>query len=360
MKKSTYLQPEVPRLGDLTLDQKIAQMLLVGFRGFTLDSDNPIIKDLKDQHVGGIILFDYDVVLKSYERNIKSPEQLSILMQQIYSHMGMATFVSIDQEGGTVNRLKPEYGFEATRTHVELGRIDDTNETYIEGQKIARMLKLYGINLNFAPCLDLAINKQNKAIYGRDRTFSDQPESVAAHGEAYIRGHKSEGVLTCPKHFPGHGSSLDDTHLGMADVTDSWQPFEMYPYEHIIGQGICDMIMTTHIFNRKLDETYPATMSAKIMQGILRDKLGYEGVIISDDLQMNAIRHHFGLEDAVRQTILAGVDILAFGNNLAFEPDIASRCIRIVKDFLDQGIIDEERINTSVERILQRKITGIF
>lgn len=360
MKNSAFIQPEVPELSDLSLDQKIAQMLLVGFRGFQLESDNPILQDLRDHHVGGIILFDYDVVFKSYERNIKSPEQLSLLMQQLYENMGMSTFVSIDQEGGTVNRLKPEYGFESTRTHVELGRIDDLNETNAEGRKIARMLKSYGINLNFAPCLDLAINKQNKAIYGRDRTFSDQPEVVAAHGEAYIRGHKSEGVLTCPKHFPGHGSSLEDTHIGMADVTDSWQSFEMYPYEHIIQQGLCDMIMTTHIFNRKLDEGYPATMSAKIMQGILREKLGYEGVIISDDLQMNAIRNHFGLEDAVRQTILAGVDILAFGNNLAFEPDIVPRSIRIIKDGLDEGIIDEQRIDTSVARILERKRTGIF
>lgn len=120
------------------------------------------------------------------------------------------------------------------------------------------------------------------------------------------------------------------------------------------------MIMTTHIFNRNLDPDYPATMSARIMNGILRDRLGYKGVIISDDMQMHAITHHFGLKDAIRQTLLAGVDILAFGNNLAFEPNVAQTSIHIIKDLLDDGVIGEDRIDTSVERILERKRTGIF
>jgi beta-N-acetylhexosaminidase len=350
-----YKQPALPKLSDLSIDQKIAQMLLIGFRGFEITPDNPIVNDIRKLEIGGIILFDYDVVLKSYDRNVRSPEQLSHLMGQLYALFPAATFVSIDQEGGTVNRLKPEYGFEPTFSHKELGEKDDVDFTRKHSRQIAKMLKKYGININFAPCLDLGINKENKAIYLRNRTFSDVPEKVALHGAAYIEGHREEGVLTCVKHFPGHGSSLADTHLGMADVTDSWQSFEMHPYEHIIAEGLCDMVMTTHIFNRTLDDVYPATMSARIMQGILRDKLGYKDVIISDDLQMQAITNHFGLEQAVEQTILAGVDILAIGNNLVFEPDVATRCIVIVKDLLDKGILDEARIDQSVERILRMK-----
>jgi len=355
-----FKQPEVPQLTDLTIDQKIAQMLLIGFRGYEVDSAHPIVKDLVERHIGGVILFDYDVVLKAFDRNIKSPEQLMTLNRQLYGYMPFATFLSIDQEGGTVNRLKPEYGFDSTRSHVELGRLDDLDVTYQEGKKIAEMLKHYGINLNFAPCLDLAINKENKAIYGRQRTFSEDPQQVALHGEAYIRAHRDVGVLTCPKHFPGHGSSLADTHLGMADVTDTWQHFEMHPYKYLMDHDLVDMVMTTHIFNRKLDHIYPATMSANIMQGLLRNELGYDGVIISDDLQMHAITHHFGLEDAIKQTLLAGVDILAFGNNLAFEPDVATQSIAIIKGYLDDGTLTESRIDESVERILHRKRTGIF
>jgi beta-N-acetylhexosaminidase len=345
----------LPRRDELTLDQKIAQMLLVGFRGYYLDEHNPVIGDLRDLYVGGVILFDYDVVKKAHDRNISSPAQLLRLTEQLRSHMALPTFVSIDQEGGTVNRLKPDYGFKNTISHRELGEQNDLLQTEQQGRHIAAMLREYGINLNFAPCLDLAINKQNKAIYGRDRTFSENPETAAQHAAAYIRGHRAEGVLTCVKHFPGHGSSLADTHLGVADVTDSWSPAEVYPYQYLLDNGLIDMVMTTHIFNRNLDERYPATLSRAIMQGILRDTMGYDGVIISDDLQMQAIADHFGYEQVVELALLAGLDILAIGNNLAWEPDIAQRTIGIVKDLLDRGVIDEARIDRSVDRILQRK-----
>lgn len=347
----------LPKRSDLTLDQKIAQMLLVGFRGYHLDADNPIIRDLRDLHIGGVILFDYDVIKKAHDRNINSPAQLLRLTDALRTHMSIPTFVSIDQEGGTVNRLKPEYGFQATRSHRELGELDNLADTEQQGRHIAGLLREFGINLNFAPCLDLAINKENKAIYGRDRTFSEDPMRAAEHAAAYIRGHRSEGVLTCVKHFPGHGSSLADTHLGVADVTDTWSTAEVYPYEYLLEHGLIDMVMTTHIFNRNLDAHYPATLSRAIMQGMLRDTMGYQGVIISDDLQMQAISNHFGYEQVVELALLAGLDILAIGNNLAWEPDIASSTIRIIKNLLDKGVIDEVRIDQSVERILQRKLS---
>jgi beta-N-acetylhexosaminidase len=346
---------DLPKLSELTLDQKIAQMMLVGFRGFQLDDDNPLIDDLRNAMVGGIILFDYDVLKRSHERNIKSPAQLEKLMSQIYSHLQVPTFISIDQEGGTVNRLKPDYGFPHSYSHKELGEEDDVVHTEKHGQHIAQVLRSYGINLNFAPCVDLGINKENKAIYGRNRTFSDDPFNVTAHARAYIQGHKKEGVLTALKHFPGHGSSLADTHLGMANVTESWSQKETIPYEVLINEGLCDMVMTTHIFNQNLDPEYPATLSRQVITGMLRDKLQFEGVIISDDLQMQAITDHFGLDKVVELALIAGVDVLAFGNNLAWEPDIVARCTRIVKELLESERITEQRIDASVERILSLK-----
>jgi beta-N-acetylhexosaminidase len=345
----------LPELSDLSIDQKLAQMLLVGFRGMQLDDDNPILSDIKEHQVGGVIIFDYDVVKKSHERNVKSPEQLRVLMQQFYDALRVPTFLSIDQEGGTVNRLKPENGFPETLSHKELGERNNLDETRKQGVHIAKLLEQYGINLNFSPCIDLGINKENKAIYGRNRTFSDEPEGVTNHARAYIEGHHEVGIMTTLKHFPGHGSSLADTHLGMADVTETWSPEEMIPYERLISEGMCDMVMTTHIFNGQLDPGVPATLSASVMQGILRDTMKYEGVIISDDLQMQAITDYFGLEKVVELALLAGVDILAFGNNLAFEPDVVSKSIRIIKELMDKGIIDEARINASVKRILSLK-----
>lgn len=345
----------LPKISDLTLEQKIAQMLLVGFRGLEIKSDNPIINDLKNLQVGGIILFDYDVVEKSYRRNITSPEQLMEFMTQLYSHIQIPTIVSIDQEGGTVNRLKPENGFPETYSHKDLGARDDLSETETHGEKIASILKEYGINTNFAPCVDLGINKENKAIYLRNRTFSEDSDKVTNHARAYIRGHHKQGVLTVLKHFPGHGSSLADTHLGMADVTETWSPDEMKPYEVLISEGMCDMVMSTHIFNGQLDDKYPATLSEKIMKGMLREKLGFEGVIISDDLQMQAITDYFGVEKVIELALLADIDILAFGNNLVFEPDIAERSIAIIMNLIQKGVIDEERINKSVSRIFKLK-----
>lgn len=346
---------DLPKTEDLTIDQKIAQMMLVGFRGTRLDEDNPVVSDIKRYQVGGIILFDYDVVKKSYGRNITSPDQLRSLMHQFYQILEMPTFLSIDQEGGTVNRLKPEYGFPQTRSHKELGEINHLDTTYQEGRHIAGLLKDYGLNLNFAPCIDLGINKENKAIYGRDRTFSDQAETVTDHAREYIKAHRDVGVMTALKHFPGHGSSLADTHLGMADVTETWSPEEVVPYEKLIAEGLCDMVMTTHIFNGQLDTNVPATLSPKIMQGMLRDTMKYDGVIISDDLQMQAITDYFGLEKVVELALLAGVDVLAFGNNLAYEPDVVPRTIRVVNDLLDRDVIQEDRLNTSVNRILSLK-----
>jgi beta-N-acetylhexosaminidase len=350
---------DLPSLSDLTLDQKIAQMMLVGFRGFQLEDDNPLIRDLREHMVGGIILFDYDVLKRSHERNISTPAQLEKLMSQIYSHLQVSTFISIDQEGGTVNRLKPEYGFPHSYSHKELGEEDDVVHTEKHGQHIAQVLRSYGINLNFAPCVDLGINKENKAIYGRNRTFSEDPFNVTAHARAYINGHRKEGVLTALKHFPGHGSSLADTHLGMADVTDTWSQKETIPYEILINEGLCEMVMTTHIFNRNLDPKFPGTLSRAVISGMLREKLNFEGVIISDDLQMQAITNHFGLDSVVELALIAGVDILAFGNNLAWEPDIVERCTRIVKELLDAGTITEERLDTSVKRILSLKKTRL-
>ncbi|MCC5924990.1 MAG: glycoside hydrolase family 3 protein [Bacteroidetes bacterium] len=346
---------ELPELSDLSIDQKLAQMLLVGFRGMELDSDNPIYHDIVKHEVGGIILFDYDVLKKSHDRNIASPGQLRSLMQQFYQILRVPTFLSIDQEGGTVNRLKPENGFPETLSHKSLGQLDNLDATREQGKHIAGLLKAYGLNLNFAPCVDLGINKENKAIYGRDRTFSDQPDRVTNHARAYIEGHQEIGVMTALKHFPGHGSSLADTHLGMADVTETWSPEEMIPYERLIAEGLCDMVMTTHIFNGQLDPNVPATLSASIMQGILRESMKYDGVIISDDLQMQAITDYFGLDNVIELALQAGVDILAFGNNLAYEPDVVSRSIHTMKNLLDKGVIDELRINASVKRILKLK-----
>lgn len=337
-------------------------MLLVGFRGTTIEPDSTVIPDIKDSLVGGIIYFDRDMIIRDLPyRNIQSPKQVTQLSEQLQKLSGIPLFVSIDQEGGKVNRLKPEYGFPATKSHKELGDENDEQGTFEHSRLIAKTLKDAGINLNFAPCLDLGINPLNTVIYKKERYFSANPAEVGKHGSAYIRGHVSEGVLATVKHFPGHGSSMADTHLSMADVTDTWQESEIEPYHRIISEGTCSVIMVSHVFNRNLDPDWPSTLSEKIITGILREKMGFDGVIISDDMQMQAIHANYGLETAILQGIKAGIDIFCFGNNTVYEPESTAKIFSIIKEAILDGSLPEERIDASFNRIMKaKKLVGII
>ncbi len=334
-----------------TLTEKIGQMIQAGFRGFTIENNNPVVGDIKKYKIGWVVLFDYDDVTKTFRRNIRSPEQLKALTQSLRDYCPHTFIISIDQEGGIVNRLKPAYGFPETYSHKYLGEMNDADFTYRHASLIAKTLKEHGIGLNLAPVLDLALNKENKIIYGKERCFSHDPEKVSGHAREYIRAHRKHGVLTAVKHFPGHGSSTGDTHLGMVDVTDTWSEAELIPYRTLIDENMIDMIMTTHVFNRNLDPDYPATLSRKIITGILRERLGYDGVVMTDDLQMRAIKDHFGLEQSIELALNAGADIINVGNNMEYNEDICERIAGIMTGLVENNKISEDRINESVERI---------
>ncbi len=338
-----------------TLEEKIGQMLLVGFRGTAFSEHSTIYHDIVNHHIGSVILFDFDVQSGKPGRNITSPTQLKKLTDDLHAISKTPLFISIDQEGGVVNRLKPEMGFPPSLSHQEIGKHDNRTFTYDQASRIAETLRQLGINLNFAPCIDINVNPDNPIIAGKERSFSSDPQKVATHAKAFLQAHHDRGIIGCAKHFPGHGSSKDDTHLGMADVTDTWTEDELIPYRHLISAGLCEMIMTTHIINRNLDPDKPATLSNRILNGMLRNQLGYDGVIISDDLEMGAISKHFGLKDAVESAILAGVDILTFGKNIASEPADTSHVISIIKDMLEKELIDEKRIDESYERVMRLK-----
>lgn len=330
-------------------------MLLIGFRGLQIDTNNPIYSDIKNSGIGGVILFDYDVILKKSGRNIESPEQLRSLINSLQEIAETPLFISVDQEGGNVNRLKPELGFPATYSHKKLGIIDDPDFTYQHAAVIAKTLADLGFNLNFAPVVDLNINPENPIIGKKERSFSDDPQKVIRHAAVFIKAHRDNKIIATLKHFPGHGSSKQDTHLGMADVTDSWMEKELNPYKNLIKRDLVDMIMTTHIFNANLDRKYPATLSKPIQTGLLREKIGYRGVLVSDDLQMKAIADHFTLEDTIRLVINAGVDILVFGNNTSYQPELTPKIIDIIYHQVQNGIIPEARIEESFLRIMNLK-----
>ncbi len=332
-------------------------MIQTGFRGFTLDENDPVIAGIKKHKTGWIVLFDYDDVTGTYKRNIRSPDQLQSLTRSLREHLPHSFHISVDQEGGIVNRLKPAYGFPETYSHKFLGEMIDSSFTFRHASLIAKTLKENGITLNLAPVLDLAVNKENKIIYGKERCFNADPEIVTEHAREYIRAHHNYEILTAVKHFPGHGSSSDDTHLGMVDVTGTWTEAELFPYQQLIQEGMIDMIMTTHVFNKNLDPEYPATLSKNILSGILRDRLGYEGVIMTDDLQMHAIKDHFGLNYAIELALNAGADIINIGNNMEYREDICDTIVNIITGLVRNKKVSEDRINESysrVQKVLQK------
>ncbi|MGE5138242.1 MAG: glycoside hydrolase family 3 protein [Rudaea sp.] len=342
---------------EISLADKIAQMVLVGFRGLTIADGTPTASDLAERRIGGVVLFDVDLPLDSPVRNIQSPQQLRALTAQLQERAARPLLISVDQEGGRVARLNPAHGFPATMSEQSLGKLNDLVKTRENAETIARMLASAGINLNLAPVVDLNVNPQNPVIGQLERSFSADPTIVTSHALEEIRAHHKYGVLTTLKHFPGHGSSRADSHRGFVDVTNTWSQVELEPYRRIIAAGEADAIMTAHIFNARLDPDVPATLSRRIITGILREELAYDGVVISDDMQMGAISQYYGLETAVEKAINAGVDILAVANNQPFQydPAAAERVIAIIEKLVAGGRITRDRIDQSYGRIMRMK-----
>lgn len=351
---NSYCQP-ADTLQDIPLDEKIGAMLLVGFRGTSVTDTNHIVRDITEHHLGGVILFDYDVPSSSPVRNVESPKQLKTLTQNIQALADDSLIISIDQEGGQVARLKPKLGFPHTVSAQYLGTTNDTDTTQYYARQTAEMLNKLGINMNFAPVVDLNVNPNNPVIGQLERSFSADPATVTKHASTYIQTLKDHHILSVIKHFPGHGSSKKDSHLGVVDVTKTWSKKELIPYRNLIQNDMVDAIMTAHIFNRKIDPDYPATLSKPTINGLLRNKLGYDGVVISDDLMMGAIRNEYGLKTTIEKAINAGVDILTFANNSVYNPNIVPEAHKIIKELLEEGTISQQQINTSYQRIMELK-----
>lgn len=338
------------------LKEKIAQMLMVGFRGTELTEDNHIYSDIKDLKIGGVILFEYDAPTKTRPRNVESEAQITKLVADMQAIADTKLLISIDQEGGKVNRLKENYGFPPTVSAQYLGEVNKPDTTALWADRTAELLYRMGINLNFAPSVDVNINPENPVIGKIERSFSSDPNTVAENARIWVVEHKKCGVISSLKHFPGHGSSKTDTHLGLTDVTDTWTEDELIPYKALISEGLCDMVMTSHVFNSKLDPDYPATMSKAILTGLLRDKLGYNGVIVTDDMAMGAIVEHYSFEEALEKTVNAGADILILSNNgKEYDPEVAKKAIDIIYKLIDEGKVEKQTIENAYNRIVTLK-----
>ncbi|MFZ5797097.1 MAG: beta-N-acetylhexosaminidase [Desulfobulbus sp.] len=340
-------------------DLELGQLFLMGFAGTEVDSAHHVVEDISRHGLGGVILFDRD--LHGARRNIESPGQLRKLTATLQAHARTPLFIAVDQEGGRVCRLKEEDGFPPTVPAKLLGDRDDPEETGRHAEQMAAMLAECGINMNMAPVVDLDLNPANPIIGRFQRSFGSEAGPVVRHASAVIAAHHRHNIACCLKHFPGHGSAAADSHQGFVDTTEPWQAVELEPYRQLFDTGFADSVMTAHVVNRRLDPTgLPATLSPLVLEGLLRERLGFAGVIMSDDLQMRAISDQWSYAEAVQKSLLAGVDLIIVCNVLAWEENAVAGGIRAVEDLLAAGRISEQRLRDSLRRIaiLKQKIGG--
>ncbi len=336
---------------EYSLEEKIGQMVMSGFAGYELHENTTVFKAIKKYHLGNVWLTDSP----AKEGNIKSADQLKTLIDGLNTMSGLPLLVAIDAEGGRVIRLKEEYGFPATFSAERIGRMDNPKQTFAEAQKIAILLRSLGININLAPVVDLAINPHNPSLANKERCFSDQPEIVYKHARAVIEAHHTQGVLCCLKHFPGHGSTAEDSHLGFVDASKTWSRTELEPYIRLLKDSLVDAIIPAHILINQMEPVHPATLSGNIINGLLRAEMGYDGLVISDDLLMGAIRQNYSQTEAIELAVNAGVDILLYSKMEQDGVNIAIEAIKKLKYLCEKGRIPSERIEQSFRRILRLK-----
>ncbi|MGH7353470.1 MAG: glycoside hydrolase family 3 N-terminal domain-containing protein [Candidatus Rokuibacteriota bacterium] len=328
-------------------ETRLGQLLLVGFGGVALSDNAELERLLCGAKVAGVIVFG---------RNIESPEQLRRLTGDAAARAlgctGRPLLVAVDAEGGRVMRLGPAAGYTATLSARDLGDANDLALTELEARRMGAMLREAGINWNLAPVVDVGYNPANPVIVGQGRSFSANPRWVAAQARAFITGMHAEGVLTALKHFPGHGSSRTDSHQGFVDVTDTANAeVELAPYRILVAEGPVDSVMTAHVFNRLVDPRYPATLSPNTIGRLLREDVGWKGLVVSDDLRMAAIQQRYGIERAVVLALGAGVDVLLIAEDrLSDGRSAAEVALGAIRRALARGDLDLDRIESALAR----------
>lgn len=336
----------------MSLRKKIAQMLVMGFSGCTIDDQSPVKIWLMNEGLGGVLLFDKDLATGQQGKNLRDQAQIKALTAQLKacSSSDLPLFVALDYEGGAVDRLKHIPGCRPTITPAQQACLAEKDFDK-EIRQMAILLRDLGFNLDFAPVVDINLVEAAGIIGRLERSFSKDPRKVSALARRFIDVFHQESMYCAYKHFPGHGSASGDTHTDFVDVSDSWQASELEPYRHLQAQDAKKMmIMTAHVINRNLDASgLPASLSHRILTGILRKELGFEGVIISDDLQMQAIASHYSLKESLALTLNAGADMLIFGNQLGNVT--ATEVIDCIENLVLEEVIPVTRIDEAYARI---------
>lgn len=320
------------------LEKKLAQMFIVGLPGTELDSESQDF--LTEMQPGGVIFFGH---------NYESLALLSEMCSEIQRvKETLPFFVAVDHEGGRVQRFKKPF------THfpepVTIGEIGSPKLAFLVAEVMARELSAVGVNLNFHPLCDILTRPSNPVI-GK-RSFGADEELVSKMASAMVRGFLAAGLISCVKHFPGHGDTTVDSHFDLPIVKRSWEDLkerEIKPFVKAIRSRV-DVIMTAHILNPLIDEKYPATLSKKTITDLLRKELRYQRLVITDDMQMKAIEKGYGAEEAVGLAIEAGCDVLLYRDR-----ETGRKAMMAALDLLARGKISEARVEESYARIVETK-----
>ncbi len=337
-----------PTSDPAALRRAIARMLVVGFRGLQIRPTDPITKAIQ-AGLGGVILFDHDRITST--RNIASPAQLAALTAALRAAAPGRLLIAIDQEGGRISRLQSAKGFPTTQSEAEVGATGDPEAALAFGRAMGDTMAAGGIDFDLAPVVDVNVNPKNPAIGALGRSFSADPAVVAAMAEAEIRGLHEAGIRSAIKHFPGLGSASANSDLDRVDVTRTWSEAELVPFETLISLRLPDAVMTGHIVNDTIDPGVPASLSPATVTGLLRERLGWTGAVITDDLGAAAITLLHKQPEAVALAIEAGNDLLLFANQTVYVPDLAERLVDTIVKLVASGRISEARIAESVDRI---------
>lgn len=329
------------QIANMTLDEKIGQMVIVGLDGTSMKQrDKEMIETYR---VGGFIL---------YKDNMRDADQILSLLNQLKEENQenqIPLWLSLDQEGGKVNRMPAE--FTKFPPAAEVGKVDNIDYTKQIGEAIGEAVSALGFNMDFAPVLDINSNPKNPII--GNRSYGIDAESVITHGLETMKALQSNQVAAVVKHFPGHGDTSVDSHLDLPVVNKSLaelKAFELLPFVEAIKQNT-DAIMIAHLLIPKIDKTYPASLSKILISNLLREDLGYDGVVITDDMTMGGITDHFKVGEAAVTSVQAGSDLILIGH----EYDKQVSVIKALKKAAREGVISSEMLDKSVYRILQLK-----
>ena len=331
------------------LDAMIGQMIMIGFEGRS--EREPDVVAAHDQLAQGVI---GGVVL--YPDNIGSPEQLRALTTYLRDAKSWPIpFIAVDQEGGLVQRLTGHRYFPSARSvgaNPSFAAPQAAERLY---QTMAEELAKAGFNLNFGPVVDLSLNPHNYVIVQRDRSFGADPNIVATLAGAFIRAHRAAGIATVAKHFPGHGSSTADSHKTLPDISDTWQEIEIEPYRTLAKEGLLDGVMVGHLYHPRFSDgaKLPASLSGRAVAA-LRDT-GFKGVVVSDDMEMGAVRDDYSLEERAVKAVNAGTDLLVFSNVTLRDPELGTKLHAIIANAVREGRISRSRIEKAYGKIMLLK-----